>query len=229
MIRILTSLCVVGLVVSTGMAQTGHPPGVAPGNPGAMSPGTAESAPGLPAPNQTNNSDRTFIRALAIGGAAEVEAGKFAEHASDDARVRQFGERMVQDHSKANKQLTDLTTADRISLPNGPDAEHRTMQQDLERLHGAEFDLRYIRAQVVDHQQTAQLLEYEIGSGENAGLKAFASETLPVVLEHLAIAQRIDAQLTGTAAPEAALEGVAPMAQPNAATSQRQAPGMKKP
>src|SRR5436190_809377 len=83
-----------------------------------------------------------------------VEEDKLAERPNGDAMVRQFGERMVQDHSKANKQLTDLATASRIPLPTGSDTEHLSMQQELERLHGAEFDLRYIRAQLVDHQQT---------------------------------------------------------------------------
>jgi predicted outer membrane protein len=40
--------------------------------------------------------------------------------------VRQFGERMIQDHSKANKQLMDLATAAKVPLP-GPDTEHRTV------------------------------------------------------------------------------------------------------
>ena len=224
MSRIFVSLCVVfGLAISPAMAQTGHPAGVPPGNPAAMSPETAQSAPGVPASNQTNNSDRTFVKTLAIGGAAEVEAGKLAERPDGDAMVRHFGERMVQDHSKANKQLTDLATASRIPLPTGSDTEHLSMQQELERLHGAEFDLRYIRAQLVDHQQTAQLLEYEIDSGENAGLKAFASETLPLVLEHLAMAQSIYSQLTGAGAPEAALQVATPTA------PQTSAPGPKKP
>ena len=42
-----------------------------------------------------------------------MEAGKLAERPNGDAMMRQFGERMVQDHSKANKQLTDLATASR--------------------------------------------------------------------------------------------------------------------
>jgi putative membrane protein len=187
MIHIFATICILGLASSTAMAQTQHHAGVPPGNPAAMLPGSAQSAPGVPAPNQTNNSDRTFVRALAAGGAAEVEAGKLAGRSSGEAMVRQFGEHMVQDHSKASKQLTDLAAAARIPLPSGPDAEHRSVQQQLERVPGTEFDLGYIRAQMADHQQTAQLLEYEIGSGEDAGPKAFASETLPVVLEHFGV------------------------------------------
>ena len=46
--------------------------------------------------------------------------------------------------------------------------------------------LTYMRAQIVDHQKTSQLLQWEIGSGEDAEMQRFAADTLPTVLEHLA-------------------------------------------
>jgi putative membrane protein len=62
-----------------------------------------------------------------------------------------------------------------------------------------ELDLAYIAGQVADHQKTAQLLEHEIGSGQDLELIGFASDTLPVVLQHLRAAQEIQAELTGKA------------------------------
>lgn len=48
-----------------------------------------------------------------------------------------------------------------------------------------------IRHQVADHQCTEQLLEWEIGSGQNEALKAHARQVLPTVLDHPAHAQRL--------------------------------------
>jgi putative membrane protein len=73
------------------------------------------------------------------------------------------------------------------------------MRGRLEKMSGAEFDRAYVQGQVADHQKTAQLLEYEIGSGQDVELKSFASEILPIVLQHLRIAQEIQAELTGKA------------------------------
>src|SRR4051794_24801466 len=64
----------------------------------------------------------------------------------------------------------------------------------LEKLEGDAFDISYIRSQVVDHQKTAQLLEWEIGFGEDADVQRFASATLPV-LEHLQAARDLQAEL----------------------------------
>ena len=44
-----------------------------------------------------------------------------------------------------------------------------------------------------------QLFEYEIGSGQDSQLKNFASQTLPVLMAHLEMAQNIEARLTGAA------------------------------
>jgi putative membrane protein len=208
MSRILTIACIAALMAAGALAQPASPPAAAPGNPATTPAGTLHTAPGTPAPDQLNDSDRLFIEALAAGDMAEVEAGKLASRATGNTMVRQFGESMIQDHSQANKQLMDLATAANVPLPGGSDTEHRTVQQQLEQLHGVAFDVAYARGQIQDHARTVQLLEYEIGSGQNPRLKDFASETLPVVLEHLAMAQRLDAKLTGAGVPETAEDGV---------------------
>ncbi|MBV9252330.1 MAG: DUF4142 domain-containing protein [Acetobacteraceae bacterium] len=159
----------------------------------------------MPVPNQPNIADRNFARAAAVGGLSEVELGNIAEHGAQDSTVREFGQRMVSDHSKANNQLKELAAAASIPLPNTPDAEHQRTREQLQKVHGSAFDRAYIRGQVSDHQQTAQLFEYEIGSGQDPQLKGFASEVLPIALQHLEMAQNIDAHLTGAAEPETAI------------------------
>jgi putative membrane protein len=157
------------------------------GNPAFMTPGTGADQP--------NNSDRNFARAAAAGGLAEVEFGKLAEQKARSDAVKNFGQRMVEDHGKANDQLKGLAKEDGIPLPEKLDPEHMATHDRLAGLSGAAFDQAYVQAQVADHQQTAQLFEYEIGSGQDADLKNFASQTLPVVLQHLEMAQHIQADM----------------------------------
>ena len=56
----------------------------------------------------------------------------------------------------------------------------------------------YIRRKVTAHQETAQLFEYEIGTGQDSQLKTFASQALPVLMEPR-YAQTIDTRLAGGA------------------------------
>jgi putative membrane protein len=175
------------------------------GNPAGMKPGTPQTAPGVPAPHEPNTQDRLFARIATIGGMAEVELGKMAEQKGGSDAVKNFGRRMVQDHGKANDQLAGLAKEASIPLPDELDQEHKSMRDQLQAMSGANFDRAYLHGQIIEHQKTVQLLEWEINSGQDAGIKRFASETLPTVLYHLQMAQDLMAQITGQA-----LQGAAP-------------------
>lgn len=183
------------------------------GNPAGASPDTVQAPPGVPLPRRPNAADRGFARMAAMGGEAEVALGRLANQRGQFGAVKEFAARMVADHTLANEQLTTLAQAGRIALPKEPGASYREMLARLERAEGKEFDLTYIRGQIADHEMTAQLLAYEIGSGQDEQLKAFASQALPVVLQHLRMAQRIDAELSGAGLPEAALGASGPRSQ----------------
>lgn len=165
------------------------------GNPAGMAPRTPDAGP--------NTADRNFIRSAAIGGRSEVELAQLAQQKGSSDAVKSFARLMAEDHGKANRQLSDIANTASVPLPRELDQEHRTARADLEKLSGTQFDLAYMRAQTVDHQATAQLLSYIIGSGQDPQLKQYAANTLPIVLQHLQMAQNITAQLTGQAPPSA--------------------------
>lgn len=165
------------------------------GNPAGMTPGAPQTAPGMPAPHETNVSDRVFVQQATIGGLAEVEWGRLADQHGQDAAVQRFGRQMVDDHTKANQRLSQIAKTVNVPQPDSLDAEHRAIDEQLGKLNGAAFDHAYMQSQVQDHQKTVQLLEYEIDSGQNHDLKAFAREILPVVLQHLQMAQSVQAEI----------------------------------
>ncbi|MGY3606020.1 MULTISPECIES: DUF4142 domain-containing protein [unclassified Bradyrhizobium] len=201
--RLLTLLAIaIAFLSPAAFGQSTNPVSPAPGNPGGMPPGTRQSAPGVPAPRQANQADRAFINAAATGGLAEVDLGRFAAQQGASRAVTEFAQRMVRDHSAANDRLSALAKANGIAAPDKLDEEHKATRAKLEQLSGPQFDRAYIEGQIIDHQKTAQLLEYEIGSGENAELKDLASDLLPTVLGHLRMAQAIASEMAQQAAAE---------------------------
>jgi putative membrane protein len=114
---------------------------------------------------------------------------------------------MIEDHGPANQRLIGLAKADGIAVPQELDGEQKAMRDRLESLTGAEFDLAYLQGQVVEHQKAVQLVEYEIGSGQDVELKNFAAEILPAVLQHLRSAQDLQAAMSG----KARLRGLTPV------------------
>jgi putative membrane protein len=160
---------------------------------------TASPASGAAAKSASlDSADRKFIEKAATGGMAEVEMGKLAQqHAASD-QVKQFADRMVQDHSKANDELKAIATSKGVQLPGAPDKAAKRNLDKLGKLSGANFDREYMQHMVGDHKSTVAMFQAEAKSGKDADVKGFAGKTLPTLQEHLKMAQTVnDAARTG--------------------------------
>ena len=91
---------------------------------------------------------------------------------------------MVQDHSQANTEFTQLLSGKGMTPPAALDEEHQAVMTKLQGLSGAEFDKEYMKAMVEDHQKTVELFEKQSKEGTDADLKAFATKTLPTLHQH---------------------------------------------
>jgi putative membrane protein len=89
--------------------------------------------------------DTKFMQEAATGGMAEVELGWLAADKASSPDVKQFGQRMVDDHSKANDELKSLASQKGVTLPASPDAAQKAMQVRLSKLSTAEFDRAYMQ------------------------------------------------------------------------------------
>ncbi len=143
--------------------------------------------PNAPSPEKVD--DKKFVKEAAIGGLTEIELGKLAaERGSSDA-VKQFGQRLVDDHAKANSQLKDVATRAGFAVPDSLDSKQQSRVDKLAKLNGSEFDKAFIKEAVKDHESDVRAFEDESQNGSNALVKAFASGTLPTLQEHLTMAK----------------------------------------
>lgn len=135
--------------------------------------------------------DHKFAMDAAQGGMAEVELGRLAAQKASNADVRAFGQRMVDDHGKANAQLMQAATQAGMAPPKTLDAKHRADVDKLSRLSGAAFDREYMSHMLMDHKKDVSEFEKQAQSGEDSNLRTFAQQTLPTLREHLRMAQEI--------------------------------------
>jgi putative membrane protein len=142
--------------------------------------------------------DKTFVLDAAIGGLAEVEMGKLAQQNGQSQGVKDYGERLVTDHEKANRDLERVVAAYGVTLPTKVDEEHQKHLDMLKAKKGAEFDAVFIKHMVDDHQKMINKFTKQAKSGTAAPIKEFATATLPTLQEHLKIAK--DLQKTKTSA-----------------------------
>jgi putative membrane protein len=143
--------------------------------------------------------DKKFLKDAAIGGMVEVELGKLAaEKAASDA-VKQFGQKMVEDHTKANDELKEIARKENINVPDSLDSKHQSRIDKLSKLSGTDFDRAYIKDQLKDHQQDVKEFQNEAENGSNAEVRTFASKTLPTLQEHLNMVKDLNKQKSNTA------------------------------
>jgi len=153
--------------------------------------------PAQRAPVRLSASDQKFINEAAVGGQFEVEAGKIAER-SANPQIKEFGDRMVKDHSAANADLKQLASTQGGTVPQRLDVKHTQLRDHLASLKGAEFDREYIRQMVKDHDQDAQVFANAAKTLSDPQLKRFAADTLQVVQSHEKMAHDIAASMAAT-------------------------------
>jgi putative membrane protein len=155
---------------------------------------TSAAKSAVPVPGTAlSSSDRKFIEEAARGGMAEVELGKLAAQKGASSEVKRFGQRMVDDHSKANDELQQVASRKGVNLPNDMDAASKREYDKLQKLSGREFDQEYMKSMVSDHKKDVKDFQKEQKAAKDADLKTFVTSTLPTLEEHLKLAQSDEA------------------------------------
>ena len=129
--------------------------------------------------------DSNFAMNAAAGGLAEVKMGRLAQQKGTNDAVKAFGQRMVDDHSKAGEKLTDVASKEGMTLPTDISKADQREYDRLSKLSGKDFDQAYSQAMVKDHVNDIAEFKKEAMSGGDPGLKQFATDTLPTLQEHL--------------------------------------------
>lgn len=135
--------------------------------------------------------DQSFVTKAAQDGMAEEKLGKLASDKGQSTKIKDFGEKMQQDHAKANAKLKALATVKDISLPADISVEHSQTEKKLKALTGDEFDRAYAKEMLQAHKKAVTLFQEEATSGSDGDIKNFAKETLPTLQAHLKHAEEL--------------------------------------
>ena len=150
---------------------------------------------------QLSSGDFKFVSAAARGGIMEVQGGELARIQGSDPQIKQFGERMVTDHTKVNMELKTLASQKGATLPTELNNKEKRQMERLQKLSGKEFDKAYIDSMVEDHEKDLKEFQKVSQTADDADLKAFATKTAVVVGQHLDQAKQIQTHMkTSTSA-----------------------------
>jgi putative membrane protein len=126
-----------------------------------------------------------------------VQLGQLAAQKASNPEVKAFGQQMVDDHSKANDKLKSVAAQENMSLPTTLDAKDQKLMTKLQGLSGPDFDRAYVKAMVKDHEEDVKEFQKEADKGKDPQIKNFASQTLPVLQQHLSKIQSLQSNMSG--------------------------------
>ena len=151
-------------------------------------------------PVRASSTDVTFVKNSTAAGMAEIKLGQIAKDkgASDD--VKNFGQRMIDDHTKAGDALKQVAAQKSITLPTAANATQKATISRLSKLSGKSFDKAYMSEMVKDHTAVVAALKQASKTSKDPEVKAWAANTLPTAEEHLKMAKDIHAKLSPPAA-----------------------------
>jgi putative membrane protein len=145
---------------------------------------------------ETEESD--FLRKAVSGGKMEVELGKLAVERAASETVKQFGQKMVDDHSKANQELMQILNDNNINVSEEYIEKHQEHVQNLGSRSGTDFDRVYMRLMVEDHMEDVRAFEDAAQNHSDEQVRNWAERTLPVLRQHFDLARQINKMMGET-------------------------------
>lgn len=154
--------------------------------------GPERTAPASAQASHPSPQDRSFIEQFLIAGLAEIELAELALKKTTNPQVSTLAGKLLSDSKAACARLRTLTRPLMLApLPDAPDADHRTLFEQLSAASPQDFDLLYADSQLRDHEDQVSVLEMQVSSGDSAELKKFAADVLPTVREHLQLSRQL--------------------------------------
>jgi len=192
--RILLGSTTIFLASAMAIAQT------QPGSPGGQqqptSPQQSPSSMGTAGPSsgisdQQSMMDQAFVRKALEGGNTEVQLGQLAQQKAQSDDVKQFAQRMVQDHTQLGDQMKPLAQQLGVNEPKGPSKKDKELMAKLQGLSGQQFDDAYIKAMLKDHKQDLKEFKDVAETTQNPNVKQAAQQGAGMISQHLQLIQQI--------------------------------------
>jgi putative membrane protein len=140
------------------------------------------------------NPDHHFIKEAAADNQYEIQLGQFMEQHAQNQQVKQLAQKLAQDHQRAQQQLEQAAKEMNMQVPTQLEqwqqAKLQMCEQMAQKHPGEMVDSNFAFGQVGDHR--TDLLKYQFAAehSQNAQLKQYAQQTIPVLEEHLRLAEQ---------------------------------------
>lgn len=153
--------------------------------------------------------DKIFLRKAAEGGLAEVQLGQLASEKASAQDVKDFGAKMVKDHTELNDEMKPIADSMGVMLPKKLSPKDQAEYSKLSGLSGNDFDTEYLTYMVKDHHADLREFRMEAMNASDPALKAAVDKGAKVIREHTSMVDSL-ARSKGIALPSRSQKPTAP-------------------
>jgi putative membrane protein len=144
--------------------------------------------------------DEEWLMMSIQGDRFEIAGGTLAQQKGTNSAVRELGARVVADHTKSLGDAVDVAKKLGIEVPDSPSPTQQWQLRVVSTFSGNAFDRWYSDLEVQDHMQDITEAEDEVEKGCNRDIRKLAEDDLPVLRQHLALAEEALRASGGSAA-----------------------------
>lgn len=139
--------------------------------------------------------DSEFAAKAAADNMTEVALGGLGVERASSADVKQFAQRMIDDHTQALDELRNLASRRSLALPDAAGKSQQSAERKLGKLSGPAFDREFMEVMIKNHNDALDLFQHEAVHGDDVEMKQSAAKTVDAIKEHLRMAREIGASV----------------------------------
>jgi putative membrane protein len=139
--------------------------------------------------------DKEFVIQAASSNLAEVTLSELAFTRSEDATVKAFSQRMLNDHGRANEELQKIAAVKGLALPTGLDQDRQKGVDSLRGQPAAQFNRAYAAQMVTDHEKAVAMFQSAETAVQDPDVRGWVVKTLPTLREHLQHAKTLNSAI----------------------------------
>jgi putative membrane protein len=141
------------------------------------------------------SADSSFIRQAVRGNYTEVALGRLAESRASNSEVKEFAERMVEDHNSMNKEWIELAQDNDMKVTVDFGESGRQAIDRLEKLSGTAFDQAYMSEMLREHEQELAAFQQMASSAGSSEIRQLASSGASTIRQHHTLAQQVGSRV----------------------------------
>jgi putative membrane protein len=135
--------------------------------------------------------DKMFVKKAMQGSLAEVQMGQLTLKNSSNDQVKQFAQKMIDDHTKQNEQLRPIAQQLGVEIPSDVSKKDKSLISKMQGLSGPAYDQAYLKEMAKEHTQDQKDFRMEVSNSQNVGVKNAALDGGKTISDHLQLVTQL--------------------------------------